>query len=1022
VVLVVAPAGFGKTVALADFARTSGFPVAWLSMSPADADVVTFLDALVQALRRIVPDFGRRAVQIVRRSGARAYEALAAELADELATHAGPLGLVLDDFHVLDPSAGQPSESVGLIDALIERAPSNLILAIGSRTLPALRHASLAAAGRLHGVAADQLRFSREEVASFLGLAADDQQAGQAYDRTGGWAAALTLGGGFMPGEALAAYVRREIWEGLQPEVRRFLARASVPPTLSADLCRDVLDEPDGPIHLEDARRRGLFVAALPGHRWRLHDLFRDFLREQLRTTEPQVWAELHRRVANDMLADGDPAGAITLLIDAGLDHDAAEAMDDHASRIAAEGRWVAVRRWIEALPARIVRARHRLTVLEARAHVHSGDATTALGLLDRAVGASLEAGDLATAAEALAARAARLNVSGRLDEALADCVRARELLDGREHGALATIGRVEGLVAAQRGDAERALGALAVALGVAQRCRDRAESAMCERSIGWVYSLNGHPGAAAAYYARAARIWDELEDLDAAAEIRVSLGHVYAEQGADDLARRTFEEARGVAERVRHRRVLSYALSNLGAVERDAGDLAVAEQNFNLALDLARQGDDYQLIVLCLDHLAQCQIQRSDVLAAEALARQAVAEADRLASPQFRARAAITLAWAQMLRGEPAAAERTAGQALDVLGQSGPLRDRARLYLARAICRHERRDRAWQEDVREAAIALAATPARGFLRGLWPLVEPYLSMMRGDAATRGALDTLSRAGQVAARSAAPPAALAVAVHAGPRIEARLLGRPSITLDGAPPRDPDGNWKRQAVRELFYLLEAHRAGLSPDALIERLWPDAPPGRGQALLWNHVTRLRALLGATNRREGRSIVRQENGVYQLYPDLPLTTDAAAFEDAVARADAAAAGTVEEGEALAAADGLYAGPYLAGVDAVWAVSRRASLARAHARVLHRLAERALAADPRGAVGHAERLLRTDPMSERACELLIRCHRAAGEPDRARQAYRSFARRLKKELGVSPAPRLSALVDLPPVPSAAP
>ena len=101
-------------------------------------------------------------------------------------------------------------------------------------------------------------------------------------------------------------------------------------------------------------------------------------------------------------------------------------------------------------------------------------------------------------------------------------------------------------------------------------------------------------------------------------------------------------------------------------------------------------------------------------------------------------------------------------------------------------------------------------------------------------------------------------------------------------------------------------------------------------------------------AGRTRPDDSIVRQENGVYQLHPDLPLTTDAAAFEEAVARADASPPGSVEEGEALAAADGLYAGPYLEGVDAVWVVARRAGLARAHARVLHRLAERALIADP--------------------------------------------------------------------------
>jgi DNA-binding SARP family transcriptional activator len=235
-----------------------------------------------------------------------------------------------------------------------------------------------------------------------------------------------------------------------------------------------------------------------------------------------------------------------------------------------------------------------------------------------------------------------------------------------------------------------------------------------------------------------------------------------------------------------------------------------------------------------------------------------------------------------------------------------------------------------------------------------------------------------------------------------------------VKVDGAPPRDPANSWSRQATRELFYLLEAHRVGLTGDALVEHLWPDAPPGRGQAQLWNHVHRLRAVLGPGDRRQGREIVRQQGGLYLLNPELPLETDVAAFEAAVARADAAPAGSDEEGEALAAADAAYGGPYLEDVDAIWVRSHRARLARMHARVLHRLAQRALGDGPAAAVGHAERLLRTDPLSEAACELLLTCLLAAGQRDRARQVYRAFARRLEREVGVAPTPALAGLVDL--------
>src|SRR5439155_26468691 len=107
-----------------------------------------------------------------------------------------------------------------------------------------------------------------------------------------------------------------------------------------------------------------------------------------------------------------------------------------------------------------------------------------------------------------------------------------------------------------------------------AERYRDRALAASCERALGWAQSFSGDAGGATAHYERAARMLDELGDLSSAAEVRVSLGHVYAEQGALPLAEASFEEALALAERLDQTRGRGYALDNLGALRREAGDL----------------------------------------------------------------------------------------------------------------------------------------------------------------------------------------------------------------------------------------------------------------------------------------------------------------------------------------------------------------------------------------------------------------------------------------------------------------
>lgn len=243
VALMVAPGGFGKTVAMADFATNATFPVAWLTVSPADADLVAFVESLTAAIRRFRAGFGKQAVKMARQSGTGAVAALAEELARELAARDDPLGLVLDDFHHLDGVA----DVTRLVGLVLERLPPTCFVAVASRTLPNLPHARLLASGRMLGVAAEDLRFTRAEVAAYLGHEAEGDDAGRAHETSGGWAAALVLGGEAkgVP-SALDDYLESEVLAQQPPELRDFLMRAAVPPHLTDDLCMRVLDAPPG--------------------------------------------------------------------------------------------------------------------------------------------------------------------------------------------------------------------------------------------------------------------------------------------------------------------------------------------------------------------------------------------------------------------------------------------------------------------------------------------------------------------------------------------------------------------------------------------------------------------------------------------------------------------------------------------------------------------------------------------------------------------------------------------------------
>ena len=215
------------------------------------------------------------------------------------------------------------------------------------------------------------------------------------------------------------------------------------------------------------------------------------------------------------------------------------------------------------------------------------------------------------------------------------------------------------------------------------------------------------------------------------------------------------------------------------------------------------------------------------------------------------------------------------------------------------------------------------------------------------------------------------------------------------------------------TRELFFLLEANRSGLSADALIERLWSDAPPGRGQALLWTHAHRVRSALSGGDKELGRRmLLLTEAGLYRLNPDLAIVTDVAAFNAAASRALALPLDAPDAGEALAQAEAAYSGDYLEGFVAPWVLGRRNALEKTYLQVLRRRVEQALTAGAgQEAVTGAERLLKHDPYSENACRLLVRAFLALGNPERARAAYRAFARRFERHLDAPPSRALAEL-----------
>jgi LuxR family transcriptional regulator, maltose regulon positive regulatory protein len=407
-VLVCAPAGFGKTALLADWARGDGRPVAWLGLDGGDSDPARFWRYAVAALDRARPGLAGR----VGPPPSRSFEGLVTALINELAAQPGPdeVLLVLDDYHLVD--SGPVHESVAF---LLENLPPGLRVVVSGRADPPLPLARLRARGQLAELRAADLRFTSEEAAALLGEAAGPGLPTMAVTalvaRTEGWAAGLQLAGLSLRGQADPAgfavafsgshrfvldYLADEILDSQAGRVRAFLLETSVLERLSGELCDAVTGRAGSQAMLQDIERAGLFLVPLDEVRgwWRYHHLFADLLRARLLAEQPGRVPALHRAAAawcdeHDLADD-----AVRHALAAGDAAWAARLVERNVEALLGRSEGATLRRWLSALPAESVRDRPRLCLAQAYGAAQGFQLEALEALLDDAERAYAVSGD----------------------------------------------------------------------------------------------------------------------------------------------------------------------------------------------------------------------------------------------------------------------------------------------------------------------------------------------------------------------------------------------------------------------------------------------------------------------------------------------------------------------------------------------------------------------------------------------------------------------------------------------------
>lgn len=1034
--IIAAPAGYGKTSLLIDFANHIEYPVCWYAIDTLDRDLLRFLAYFISALNVRFPSFGEASMTALRNAlqGEFNLDRITTTIVNDAYEHISEhFVVVLDDYHLVDGS----KQVDQFVSRFIQDVDENCHLVIASRTLLTLPDFPLMVArSQVGGLSFEELAFVPEELQALLlqnyqaSLSLEASQ-GLIY-QTEGWITGLLLSTqaiqqnapdrrrvAKVSGVGLSEYLEQVIIQQ-RAEIQTFLLRSSLLEEFDAKLCEEVIGgalslegEPWNE-YIEEVVRSNLFVLLVGEERiWlRYHHLFRDFLQARMQRNRPEETRLIQQELAEYYARREDWESAYRFYHQLGDVAGKARLIEQAGTPMVSGGRVKLLAEWLEALPRDLLASRPALLSIKGVVWAALGNTAQSIELFDQAIESLRRAGQNQLLARTLTRRAFTYHALGDYIAAIKDAEEVLTLLDGSSDSEWISVDawRAKGFSFYHQGNLNDALALLQKALEISQSSPERPIESIILMEIGLVQQARGDFAAAERFYVKALDHLRSTDNILGQANVLNNLGFLQYLRGDYEAATSTLEKALQHARIAGSPRLEAYAYTNIGDLYRDLQALDEAQEAYRQAYEIAqRTGDRFLMVYL---ELAEATLSRVKKDFERARQRLEIAwERARMGGSQYeQSLCALEDGALKVAQGLNAEAIEPLRQAREHLEANDHKLEAARACLYLSFAEFDQQLQPAAGDHLQRAFRLAGEPEKQqplVTVGLWE--KERVKAMKAEkelAATAGQYLRLVR--QLEQRlpvlrrrlrqqaSDVPFAPARLIIRALGRVQVRLNER-TITM---------ADWQTKIARDLFFMLLAHPEGMTKEMIGAIFWPEISPEELKLRFKNTIYRVR-------HAAGKETIILQDDYYRFNRGLDYEYDVEEFLKAIQQAQKART-PKEQISCYKAALRLYRGPYLPESEETWNLSERERLFQYHIETLLKLAEIHLEGGQlQAALSYSQRALGEDPCLEAAHRLAMRTHAAMGNRAAVARQYERCRQALLEEINALPSPQTQLLHD---------